>query len=162
MKRLFCILLAIWFVTLPVLAEEATPFAPFTLTAPEGAVLEEGEGSLTFVAGTTRVVAQVIDRVPDADPAEAVIRMMTQFEPLAVIGEDIPTAEGFVGIFALNEDKFGDDVDMLTAMILSAEGDLLILSAYDLKGSSTNAQILLDALLASLTANGMPVLLTKE
>lgn len=162
MEKILCILLAILSFISPVLAEDANPFAPYTLTAPEGAVLEEGEGSLTFVEGNTRVVAQVIDRVPDADPTEAVIRMMTQFEPFAIIGEDLALADGFVGVTALNEDKFGEGVDMITVMVLSQEGDLLILSGYDLTGDGEKAQTLLDALLAALTVDGVKILLTAN
>lgn len=162
MKKLLCILLAICCFVLPAMAEDANPFAPYVLAAPASAVLEEGEGSLTFVDGSTRAVAQVISRIPDEDPAEAVIRMMTQFEPFAVIGKDLAAAAGFVGVTALNEDKFGDGVDLLTVMVLSAQGDLLILSAYDLGGDEAAAQTLLDALLASLTVDGTPVILSEE
>lgn len=158
MKRYLCILLACLALALPAAAEEANPFAPYVLTAPDGAELADGEGSLVFVAENARVVAQVIDRVPDADPAEAILRMMTQFEPFAVIGEDIAAAEGFVAVSAYNEDKFGDGVDMITVMVLSREGDLLILSAYDMEGDETRAQALLDGLLESLTVDGAPVI----
>ncbi len=161
MKKMLCILLMLMF-AFPALAQDANPFAPYALTSPEGAVLEEGEGSLTFVRGSTRVVAQVIARVPDEDPAAAVIRMMTWFEPFAVIGEDLPAAEGFVGVTALNEDKFGDGVDLITVMILGSDGDLLILSAYDLGGDEEAAQLLLDELLCALTAEGQPVVTAKE
>lgn len=162
MKKLLCILLIVSALILPALAEDANPFAPYVLAAPEGAVLEEGEGSLTFVEGNTRVVAQVIDRVPDADPAEAVLRMMAQFEPFAVIDGDVALAEGFVGVKALNEDKFGEGVDMITVMVLSHEGDLLILSGYDLTGDEEKARSLLDALLAALTVDGAGIVLTDE
>ena len=162
MKRFICMLLAILCAAFSGLAEDAAPFAPYALEAPEGAVLEEGEGSFAFVDGTARVVVQVIDRVPDADPAEAVLRMMTQFEPFAIIGEDVETAEGFVGVRALNEGKFGDGVDLTIVMILSDEGSLLILSAYDLKGDEEKALSLLDGLLASLTVDGAPVVIAKD
>jgi len=101
MKRIICILLMLLF-AVPVLAEGISPadnpFVPFTLTVPEEVTVEDGEGSCTFVHGETRVVALLIDRVPDEDPADAVIRMMGQFDPAAVIGEDVPTAEGFSGV----------------------------------------------------------------
>lgn len=162
MKKLLCILLAMLTFTVPAFAEDANPFAPYVLTAPEGAELTEGEGSLTFVDGGARVVVQVIDRVPDADPAEAVIRMMTQFEPFAVIGEDVAAVEGFAAVSALNEDKFGEGVDMLTVMVLSHEGDLLILSAYEMGGDEAKAKALLGALLETLTVNGESIILTEE
>ena len=160
MKKLLCILLMLLF-ALPVQAEE-NPFAPYVLTAPEGAALVEKEGTHTFVAEETRVVAILIARVPDEKPAEAVIRMMAQFEPDAIIGESLPAAPGFEVLTALNEDKFGAGVDQITVMVLSHEGDLLILSAYDLTGDSEKAQALLDELLATLAAEGTPVLLPAE
>lgn len=157
MKKLLCILLMLF--TLPALAEEATPFV---LTAPEGVTVEADEDSATYVSGVTRVVAITISRVPDEAPAEAVIRLMGQFDPQAVIGEDFPLAEGFYGMQAVTADKFGPGVDALTAMVLSASGDLLILSAYDMQGDESAAQTLLDALLLTLAFDGENVYITKE
>lgn len=162
MKKIICILLAILCFTLPALAEEESPFAPFTMTAPPAVTLEENEGTFTYVYGMTRVVAMVIERVPDEKPEDAVIRMMAQFEPEAVIGEDLTMAEGFVGLCALNEDKFGEDVDMLTVMVLSSEGNLLILSGHDLEGDEARVQQLLDTLLATLTVDGSRIVMAKE
>ncbi len=161
MKKLLCILLMLMFI-LPAYAEEVNPFAPYALTLPEGAELVENEGSWTIVDGVTRVVVMVIDRVPDDDPAEAVIRMMTQFEPEAVIGEDVPMAEGFTGLTALNTDKFGDGVDQITVMVLSHEGDLLILSGYDLDGDEEKVQALLDAILNAITVDGNTIVLNEK
>lgn len=124
MKRMICILLMLLF-ALPVTAQE-NPFAPFTLTVPEEVTVEAGEGSCTFIHGQTRVVALLIERVPDENPADSVIRMMGQFDPAAVIGEDVPAAEGFSGVEAATKDKFGPGIDGLTVMILSHEGELLI------------------------------------
>lgn len=160
MKKLLCILLMLLF-ALPVLAEE-NPFAPYLFPAPEGVTLEENEGTYTFVAEETRAVAIRIARVPDEYPEEAVIRMMTQFEPDAIIGESLPAAQGFEILTALNEDKFGDGVDQITVMVLSHEGDLLILSAHDLSGDMEKTQALLDELLAGLTFQDAPVLLPPE
>lgn len=162
MKKLLCILLACLCVALSTAAEEANPFAPYVLTAPEGAALEDGEGSLVFVAGQSRAVAQVIDRVPDADPAEAILRMMTQFEPFAVIGEDVSVVEGFVALSAVNEDKFGEGIDMFTIMVLSNEGDLLILSAYDMAGDDERALDLLDGLLENLAVDGEFIIISDK
>ena len=157
MKKLISILLMLLF-AFPVLAE-----APgYTLNIPDGAACEESEGAVTFVYGTSRVVAVIIERVPDKQPRDAVIRMMAQFDPAAVIGEDVPLKEGFVGVYAVTKDKFGEGVDALTAMILSAEGDLLILSGYDMSASREHAQALLNAVLACVQADGDTILLTKE
>lgn len=162
MKKLLCILLAMLMFGSLALAEEENPFAPYALTIPEGAELVENEGSWTIVDGVTRVVVMVIDRVPDENPADAVIRMMTQFEPEAVIGEDLPLAEGFTGLTALNTDKFGEGVDQITVMVLSHEGDLLILSGYDLEGDEDKVQTLLDAILNAITVDDAKIVLTEE
>lgn len=172
MKKIICMLLMLLF-AFPALAEgaplaeeaplaEASPFAPFEMTAPPAVTLEENEGKLTYVYGRTRVVAMVIDRVPDEKPAEAIIRMMAQFEPKAVIGEDLSMAEGYVGISARNEDKFDEGVDLITVMVLSSTGALLILSGYDLNGDEEQVQQLLDTLLASLTVDGSRIVTAKE
>ncbi len=166
MKRMICILLML-LLTLPAYAEgtpptDDNPFAPFTLTIPEEVTREDGEGSCTFVHGETRVVALLIDRVPDENPADAVIRMMGQFDPDAVIGEDTPTVEGFSGVEAVTKDKFGVGVDALTVMILSHEGELLILSGYNMAGSEVHVRGLLDTLLSGLTVNGSPVVLKTK
>lgn len=172
MKKFICILLMFLF-TLPVLAEgtplaegaplaEDNPFAPYTIAVPEGAELTGSEGTYTFVQDMSRVVAILIERVPDEDPAAAVIRMMAQFDPEAVIGKDLPMAEGFVGLEALAEDKLGAGVDQRTVMILSQEGELLILSGYSLEGDEEAAQSLLEQVLRGITVNGQSIYLTKE
>lgn len=162
MKKLICILLAICCLGSLALAEEANPFAPYTLSIPEGAALEESEGTYTIVRDATRVVVIPISRVPDAAPAEAIVRLMAQFEPQAVIGGDVPTAEGFTGLTALNADKFGDGMDQTTIMVLSDEGELLILAGYDLTGDAEGLQTLLEEILAGLTAEDAPVILTDK
>ena len=162
MKKIICILLAMLMLISFSIAEDVNPFAPYTLTIPKGAQLEESEGTYTVVSGLTRAVVTVIDRVPDENPAEAVIRMMAQFEPEAIIGVDVPMAEGFTGLSALHEGKFGEGVDQRIVMVLSHEGDLLILSAYDLNGDGEKAQALLDAILLGLTVNDVAIILTKE
>lgn len=169
MKKFICILLMLLF-ALPVLAEgaplaeERIPFEwpGYVLHIPEGVDTEENEGSVTFVSGTARVVAIFIDRVPDENPAEAIIRMMTQFDSAAIIGTDVPMAEGFVGLEALAEDKLGEGVDQLTVMILSGEGELLILSGYDLTGDEDAARALLDEVMACVKVHGEQIVLTDE
>lgn len=161
MKRILGLCVALLLCALPALAAE-NPFAPFVLTAPAAVVLEENEGTYTFVHGNTRAVAMMIERVPDEAPAEAVIRMMTQFEPEAVIGEDLPMAEGFVGLRAVNRDKFGEGIDQINVMVLGSDGCLLILSGYSLDGDEDQVQLLLDSLLSTLTVDGVRIVLARE
>lgn len=146
---------------LPAMAEE-NPFAPYVLPVPADTALTETEGTYTFVRGTTRVVATVIERVPDASPSEAILRMMTQFDPQAILGGDLTTAEGFVGVEAVNADKFGEGLDQINVMILSADGSLLILSGYSLEGDEEQVRALLDTLLSALTAEGESIVLFPE
>ena len=160
MKRIICMLLLLLF-ALPVLAEE-NPFAPFTIAVPEGVTLEQGESSTTFVYGTSRVVVIRIDRVPDADPKSAVLRMLGQFDKAAVVEQEIAAAEGFTAVQAISADAFGPGIDKLTIMVLSHEGDLLILSGYDLEGDEDKVRLLLDTLLKNLTVQGEKIVRTVE
>ena len=152
MKRIICILLMLLF-AIPAFAQE-NPFAPYEIALPEGVTLEAGEGSHAFVMGKTRVVTMVIPRVPDEDPESALQRMVFQFDPDAVLGETLPMAEGYVGVYALSEGKLGEGVDTLHIMILSKAGDLLILSGYDLDGDEEKVHSLLETLLSQLSVNG--------
>lgn len=161
MKRIFGLCMALLLFALPALAVE-NPFAPYVLTAPAAAALEENEDTYTFVHGASRVVAMVIERVPDETPAEAIIRMMAQFEPEAVIGADLPMAEGFVGLNAVNRDKYGEGVDQINIMILGSDGSLLILSGHSLDGDEAQVQLLLDSLLSTLTVDGVRIVLARE
>lgn len=161
MKKMICVLLCLLLAAIPALAEE-NPFAPYVLTAPEGVQMEINEGSTAFTRGSARVLAMVIDRVPDEEPADAIIRLMAQFEPDAVQGDALALAEGYTGLTAVNEGRFGEGRDQLIVMILSDRGDLLILSAYDLSDDETQAQALLDQLLETLATEGAGPLMTKE
>lgn len=155
MKRILCILMMLLF-AFPALAED-NPFFPYVLTAPEGVTLENNEGTHAFVSGVTRVVTMLIERVPDDDPAAAIRRLMGQFEPDAAIDEELTLEGGCVGLTAQTLDKFGEGMHQWNLMILSAQGDLLILSGYDLDGDDESIHALMDALLAALTLNGEPV-----
>ena len=160
MKRILCILLMLLF-CLPALAEE-NPHAPFTLTAPESVARVDNEGSVTYVYGTSRVVVIRIERVPDADPADALVRMLAQFDPDAVIGDALSMAEGYTGLTALTAAKFGEDVNAYTVMLLAPDGTLLIFTGYDMAGSDNHIQALMDTLLSGISASGAPIVLRTE
>ena len=162
MRKIICMLLIMFCFAFPAFAEEDTPFAPYTLTVPPAVELVDHDGSFTYVYGMTRVVAMVIDRVPDENPGEAVIRMMGQFEPDAVIGGELVMAEGFVGLTACQADQFGEGVDQITVMILSDAGDLLILSGYDMNGNEEQVHQLLDTLLSGVSVNGTKIVTAKK
>ncbi|MBQ8554290.1 MAG: hypothetical protein IJ438_00315 [Clostridia bacterium] len=156
-KTLLALLMALMLLT-PALAETAVdPFLPFVLTAPADVVIEENEASRTYVRTGTRVVAMVIPRIPDEDPAASLPMLMAQFEAAAVPGEALVLTEGFHGLQAVTPDRLGVGVDQLTVMVLF-EGDLLILAGYDLGGDEEKVQLLLDELLALATVNGVSIL----
>ena len=172
MKKLLCILLMLIF-ALPAMSEGAplaegaplsddNPHAPFTLTVPEAVTPVDNEGSVTYVYGTSRVVVIRIERVPDENPADSLIRMLGQFDPDAVIDGELLTAEGYAGLTARTADKFSEGVDALTVMLLSPDGTLLILTGYDMAGSEEHATALMDTLLSGMTVDGAPVVLRTE
>lgn len=160
MKRILCILLMLM-LCLPAMGEES-PHAPFTVTVPESVVQEDNEGSVTYVYGSSRVVVIRIERTPDTEPAQALPRLLGQFDPDAVIDEELAMAEGYTGLTAFTTDKFGTGIDALIAMLLAPEGTLLILTGYDMSGSKEHAQALMDTLLSGMTANGMPIVFRTE
>ena len=55
--------------------------APAQRGLPEDAHVEMTEGRITLVRGDSRVVAMVISRVPDEDPAAALPVLMQDFDP---------------------------------------------------------------------------------
>lgn len=156
MKKLVCILLML-LLPFSALSEAAVPLAPYALTAPEDTECVPNEEVVTYVRDTSRVVVQSISRIPDESPAEALIRLMGQFDAEAVIGDALTLAADCVGLTATHADQFGEGVDVQVVMVLSAQGDLLILSAYDMAGDEDSAALLLDALLDALTLNGVSV-----
>lgn len=155
MRRFCCLCLALVMFALPAPAE--SPFSPYALTTPAETQLTQKDGTFTFVRGDTRVVAMTIERVPDAAPADAVIRMMNQFDPQSVIGADIPLTEGFVGLTAVNQDVTGEGFTKTSVMVLSRDGSLLILCGYSLKKDEAQVTRLLNDLLAGLTVDGVHI-----
>lgn len=178
MKKLLIILLtAIMCVTwLPALAEEElTTLLPFVLTLPQDVTVQENAGgtSVTFLHGNgmTRVVAMVLERVPDesGDHAAGLTRLMGQFAPDAADYTPLALAEGCYGLLAVTpgalEGVGGSRVDQVTVMVMwqsPLEGALLILSGYDMQGETARAWTLMDALLQTATVNGMPVVPSVE
>ncbi len=157
MKRtlLFALLTALM-CCLPACAEEVS-LAPYALTLPAEVAVQPNEGSITYVVGDTRVVAMVISRVPDETPGAALPRLMEQFDEQAIFGADLVLQEGFVGMMATTPDKYGEGIDLRTVMVLH-EGELLILSGYDMTGDTQKTDALLETLLTALTLDGMPVM----
>ena len=177
MKRLTALLLTM-LLALPCAAYAeagetvAEILAPYVLTAPEGMTAEVGVSgsSVTYVNGKVRVVAQTLQRVPDehGDHAAELEKLMRQYAPAARELTPLGLCEGFWGLAATVPDSLngagGRQIPMVTVMVLwqsPMEGELLILSGYDLEGRAGDtdaAWAMVAGLLEGTTLNGRPVL----
>lgn len=183
MKKLLSLLLAVALLMMtfsPALAEDltapqsepASPLAPFDLDIPADWTVTLNGSSVTFVSGNTRVVAMVISRVGDveADHQAALSTLIRQFSPEAQEAQPLTLTPGFYGLQAVTIDALegageGNLVDQLTVMVLwqtALQGELLILSGYDMTGDNAAVQAMLDAILSAATVNGAPVLPLPE
>lgn len=172
MKKLliYCLLLALC-CTSALAQAPASPYAPYVLATPEDALLTTGESSCTFERGTARVVAMAMSRVPDADPEAALVRLMSQFDPANGEGVALSLSEGFLGLLAVSAGKLeglnDETSDVITVMVLQ-EGELLILSGYDMENAHESVFTLLNDLLAGASLNGQsladasPIIKYKE
>jgi len=176
MKKLLAMLLALTLAAvLPAMAEtveipapeEASPLSPFELAIPDAWQVELNGASVTFVSGNTRVVAMVISRVGDveADHMASLATLMSQFSPEAQSPLTLTLTPGFYGLQTVTVDALegageGNLVDQLTVMVLwqtALQGELLILSGYDMNGDNAAVQAMLDTLLSSATVNDAPL-----
>lgn len=176
MKRLTALLLAL-LVALPCAAlgemeTVETILAPYVITAPEGVTAEVGVSgsSVTYVNGMVRVVAQTLHRVPDpdGDHAAELNRLMHQYAPAAKELSLLGLSEGFYGLMAIVPDSLngtcGRQIPMVTVMVLwqsDMEGELLILSGFDMAGSAGDteaAMAMVTEVLRGATLNGRPVM----
>ena len=147
MTRLLCLMLLFSLITFSCpLAEETdaptgtpapTPMltavpesalAPFNVVLPEDAHVEMAEGRITLVRGDSRVVAMVISRVPDKNPAAALPILMQDFDPKTSETMDFDSQPGFCILGGVVNDAFDDGEDKITLMVLADSGELLILS----------------------------------
>ena len=176
MKRLTALLLTL-LVALPcaALGEKETVetiLAPYVITAPEGVTAEVGVSgsSVTYVNGMVRVVAQTLHRVPDpdGDHAAELEKLMQQYAPAATELTLLGLSEGFYGLVAIVPDSLngvgGRQIPMVTVMVLwqsAMEGELLILSGFDMAGSAGDtdaAMAMVTEVLKGTELNGRPVM----
>lgn len=155
MKKLLLLVLCLLLAANVALAADHA-FGPYGVTLPDGAVLENTDGVYAIVRGSSRVVALHIDRVPDEDPAAALVRMLPLYDESAVQTGTLTLAAGCVGITALTANRLDEGVDQLTCMLLH-EGDLLILAGYDMQGDEQAATALLNDLLRGVTIDGVSI-----
>lgn len=179
MKRLTALLLML-LLALPCAAlgeadTAETILAPYAIPAPEGVTAEVGVSgsSVTYVHenGTSRVVALTLHRVPDenGDHAAELEKLMYQYAPKAEELTPLSLADGFYGLAAFVPDILngmgGLQIPQVTVMVLwqsETEGELLILSGYDMLGIAGDPEApwaMVAQLLEGTQLNGKPVML---
>lgn len=136
--------------------------SPFNVILPEDAHVEMAEGRITLVQGDSRVVAMVISRVPDEDPAAALPVLMQDFDPKTAETMDFDAQPGFYILGGVVNDAFGDGEDKITVMVLAESGELLILSGYNLAQDHHALYLFLTELLGNTSMDGAAVYVVEE
>lgn len=136
--------------------------APFNVILPDDTHVEMAEGRITLVQGDSRVVAMVISRVPDEDPAAALPVLMQDFDPKTSETMDFDAQPGFCILGSVVNDAFGDGEDKITLMVLADSGELLILSGYNLARDHHALYLFLMELLENVSMDGNAVYVGEE
>lgn len=136
--------------------------APFNVVLPDDTHVEMAEGRITLVQGDSRVVAMVISRVPDEDPAAALPVLMQDFDPKTSETMDFDAQPGFCILGSVVNDAFGDGEDKITLMVLADSGELLILSGYNLARDHHALYLFLMELLENVSMDGAAVYVKEE
>lgn len=136
--------------------------APFNVVLPDDTHVEMTEGRITLVQGDSRVVAMVISRVPDEDPAAALPVLMQDFDPKTSETMDFDAQPGFCILGSVVNDAFGDGEDKITLMVLADSGELLILSGYNLARDHHALYLFLTELLENVSMDGAAVYVKEE
>lgn len=136
--------------------------APFNVILPDDAHVEMAEGRITLVQGDSRVVAMVISRVPDEDPAAALPVLMQDFDPKTSETMDFDAQPGFCILGGVVNDAFGDGEDKITLMALADSGELLILSGYNLARDHHALYLFLTELLENVSMDGAAVYVAED
>lgn len=136
--------------------------APFNVILPDDTHVEMAEGRITLVQGDSRVVAMVISRVPDEDPAAALPVLMQDFDPKTSETMDFGAQPGFCILGGVVNDAFGDGEDKITLMVLADSGELLILSGYNLARDHHALYLFLMELLENVSMDGNAVYVGEE
>ncbi len=136
--------------------------APFNVILPDDTHVEMAEGRITLVQGDSRVVAMVISRVPDEDPAAALPVLMQDFDPKTSETMDFDAQPGFCILGSVVNDAFGDGEDKITLMVLADSGELLILSGYNLAQDHHALYLFLTELLENVSMDGAAVYVKEE
>lgn len=136
--------------------------APFNVVLPDDTHVEMAEGRITLVQGDSRVVAMVISRVPDEDPAAALPVLMQDFDPKTSETMDFDAQPGFCILGGVVNDAFGDGEDKITLMVLADSGELLILSGYNLAQDHHALYLFLMELLENVSMDGAAVYVAED
>lgn len=136
--------------------------APFNVILPDDTHVEMTEGRITLVQGDSRVVAMVISRVPDEDPAAALPVLMQDFDPKTSETMDFDAQPGFCILGGVVNDAFGDGEDKITLMVLADSGELLILSGYNLARDHHALYLFLMELLENVSMDGAAVYVAED
>lgn len=136
--------------------------APFNVILPDDTHVEMAEGRITLVQGDSRVVAMVISRVPDEDPAAALPVLMQDFDPKTSETMDFDAQPGFCILGGVVNDAFGDGEDKITLMVLADSGELLILSGYNLAQDHHALYLFLMELLENVSMDGAAVYVAED
>lgn len=136
--------------------------APFNVVLPDDTHVEMTEGRITLVQGDSRVVAMVISRVPDEDPAAALPVLMQDFDPKTSETMDFDAQPGFCILGGVVNDAFGDGEDKITLMVLADSGELLILSGYNLARDHHALYLFLMELLENVSMDGAAVYVAED
>lgn len=136
--------------------------APFNVVLPDDTHVEMAEGRITLVQGDSRVVAMVISRVPDEDPAAALPVLMQDFDPKTSETMDFDAQPGFCILGGVVNDAFSDGEDKITLMVLADSGELLILSGYNLAQDHHALYLFLMELLENVSMDGAAVYVKEE
>lgn len=136
--------------------------APFNVVLPDDTHVEMTEGRITLVQGDSRVVAMVISRVPDEDPAAALPVLMQDFDPKTSETMDFDAQPGFCILGGVVNDAFSDGEDKITLMVLADSGELLILSGYNLAQDHHALYLFLTELLENVSMDGAAVYVKEE
>lgn len=136
--------------------------APFNVVLPDDTHVEMAEGRITLVQGDSRVVAMVISRVPDEDPAAALPVLMQDFDPKTSETMDFDAQPSFCILGGVVNNAFGDGEDKITLMVLADSGELLILSGYNLARDHHALYLFLTELLENVSMDGAAVYVGED
>ena len=164
MTRLLCLMLLFSLITFSCPLAEGTD-APTGTPAPTPmltAVPESALAPFTLVRGDSRVVAMVISRVPDEDPAAALPVLMQDFDPKTSETMDFDAQPGFCILGGVVNDAFDDGEDKITLMVLADSGELLILSGYNLARDHHALYLFLTELLENASMDGAAVYVAED